>query len=99
MPAPLKWNAERIWTIGLSLRQNSLYLLRDHINMVTDLGKDWTSGPPADFFRFVPVLYDIQYDLTHFALSLCANDHNIIDKPLVKGENGEHAASDICVIH
>ncbi|KAJ7579122.1 hypothetical protein C8J56DRAFT_337033 [Mycena floridula] len=87
LPAPLVWNEERIWTIALSFRQPILYLLRDHINMFTDLGKDWASGPPSDHHRFVPTLYAIELDLHHFELNLNANDHNIIDKPLISDEN------------
>jgi len=56
--------------------------------MFIDLGKDWTSGPPADYAQFVPTIYFFQLEMHHFELNLYANDHNIIDKPLVKDENG-----------
>ncbi|KAG7440025.1 uncharacterized protein BT62DRAFT_646663 [Guyanagaster necrorhizus] len=87
LPSPLKWNDSRTWCIAVSLRKPILYLLRDHITMLIDLGKDWASGPPSDFFRFVPTVYSFQLDMHHFELNLYANDHNIIDKPLVKEEN------------
>lgn len=89
MPSPLKWNAERTWTFGVQFRQPVLYLLRDHINMFTDLAKDWSTGPPVDFFKFIPMHYILQVDLQQYELSLYANDHNIIDKPLIRDENGE----------
>jgi hypothetical protein len=57
--------------------------------MFIDLGKDWTSGPPTDYARFVPTIYLFQLEMHHFELNLYANDHNIIDKPLVKDENGK----------
>ncbi|KAG1742840.1 hypothetical protein EDB19DRAFT_1875202 [Suillus lakei] len=86
-PSPLVWNAERSWTFSISLRQPVIYLLRDHVNMFTDLTRDWTFGPPTEWNLFVPTIYVLELDLHHFELNLYANDQNIIDKPLVKGEN------------
>lgn len=57
--------------------------------MFTDLGKDWATGPPSDYHRFVPMLYVVELELHHFELNLYVNDHNIIDKPLIRDENGE----------
>ncbi|KAG0707320.1 hypothetical protein DFH29DRAFT_995117 [Suillus ampliporus] len=87
LPSPLVWNAERRWSFSISLRQPAIYLLRDHINMFTDLTRDWTFGPPTDWNLFVPTIYILELDLHHFELNLYANDQNIIDKPLDKGEN------------
>ncbi|CAK5265757.1 unnamed protein product [Mycena citricolor] len=87
LPSPLQWNALRTWAFSISLRNPVLYLLRDHINMFTDLGKDWASGPPSDHHRFVPTIYAVDLDLHHYELNLYVNDHNIIDKPLVREEN------------
>ncbi|KII92575.1 hypothetical protein PLICRDRAFT_134291 [Plicaturopsis crispa FD-325 SS-3] len=87
LPSPLNWDAPRDWTFAISLRQPVVYLLRDHINMFTDLGKDWSAGPPTDWYRFVPVVYVVQFELHHYEINLYVNDHNIIDKPLVKEEN------------
>lgn len=56
--------------------------------MFTDLGKDWTTGPPTDYQRFIPMIYAFELQLHHFELNLYANDHNIIDKPLIRDENG-----------
>jgi|ERR1700722_5107754 len=89
LPSPLKWNNERTWTFAVSLQRPVLYLIRDHINMCIDLGKDWTSGPPIDHALFVPTLYVFQLEMHHFRFNLYANDHNIIDKPLVEDENGK----------
>ncbi|KAF6761220.1 hypothetical protein DFP72DRAFT_34729 [Ephemerocybe angulata] len=87
LPAPLQWNGERTWLVSISLRQPVLYLLRDHINMFTDLGKDWSSGPPTDWQKFIPMVYQAQIELHHYELNLYLNDHNIIDKPLLREEN------------
>ncbi|KAJ7287460.1 hypothetical protein C8J57DRAFT_1431026 [Mycena rebaudengoi] len=87
LPSPLQWDGRRTWKFGLSFRQPVLYILRDHINMLTDLGKDWASGPPSDYYRFVPTVYVVELELHHFELNLYVNDHNIIDKPLIRDEN------------
>lgn len=59
--------------------------------MFTDLGKDWSSGPPADSNRFIPMIYMLDIRLENFELNMYVNDHNIIDKPLLRDENGEYA--------
>ncbi|KAF8633289.1 hypothetical protein AX17_004464 [Amanita inopinata Kibby_2008] len=92
MPSPLQWNSERTWNISLTLRDPVLYLIRDHINMFTDLGRDWSSGPPHDYRRFIPIVYAIHLNLHRYNLNLYLNDNNIIDKPLIKEENGVASA-------
>ncbi|KAJ7045588.1 hypothetical protein C8F04DRAFT_939778 [Mycena alexandri] len=87
LPSPLQWNARRTWKIGVSLRLPVLYILRDHINMFADLGKDWAAGPPSDYHRFVPTVYAVELEFHHYELNLYVNDHNIIDKPLIREEN------------
>lgn len=88
MPSPLKWNDQRQWTFAINLRQPVFYLLRDHINMFTDLSKDWASGPPSSYDRFIPMLYKVEIDMSNYELNTYVNDHNIIDKPLIREENG-----------
>ncbi|GJE95456.1 hypothetical protein PsYK624_116400 [Phanerochaete sordida] len=87
LPSPLKWNDQRQWTFAISLRQPVFYLLRDHVNMFTDLAKDWTSGPPSHYERFVPMVYNIDIDVQNYEINTYVNDHNIIDKPLIREEN------------
>ncbi|KAH9930383.1 hypothetical protein B0H21DRAFT_878964 [Amylocystis lapponica] len=87
LPTPLMWNGERQWNFTVSLRQTSLFLLRDHINMLTDLGKDWSAGPPGDYNRFIPMVYAINVDLHNYEINMYVNDHNIIDKPLIREDN------------
>ena len=88
MPSPLKWRDRRQWIFAVTLRRPSLFLLRDHINMLTDLGRDWSSGPHVDYHRFIPMVYVVDLDFQNFELTTNLNDQNIIDKPLIKEENG-----------
>ncbi|KAI5121559.1 hypothetical protein M0805_000740 [Coniferiporia weirii] len=87
LPSPLSWDSERSWDFDVELNRPILYLIRDHINMLADLGKDWSSGPPSDFNTFVPITYSLGLTFYEYELNLYANDHNIIDRPLEKKEN------------
>ena len=88
MPSALRWNDQRKWTFHITLRKPTLYLLRDHINMFTDLSKDWVSGPPTSQERFIPMVYKFEIDMQNYEINTYVNDHNIIDKPLIKEDNG-----------
>ena len=89
LPSPLKWNDQRQWTFAISLRQPVFYLLRDHINMFTDLSKDWVSGPHGSQERFISMMYKVEIDMYNYEINTYVNDHNIIDKPLIREENSE----------
>ena len=89
LPSPLRWDEERTWNFAVDIEDPVLYLIRDHINMLTDLGKDWSAGPPSDFDTFVPMNYGISLTMTNYEFNLYANDHNIIDRPLDKRDNGK----------
>lgn len=89
MPSPLEWNGPRQWDFHIRLRKPVMYLIREHVNMFTDLGRDWSAGPLSDYYRFVPTVYTVDFDLRMFELNAYVNDHNIIDKPSIREENGE----------
>ena len=57
--------------------------------MFTDLGKDWAAGPPTKYNRFVPISYAVICLIENYEINTYVNDHNIIDKPLLREENGE----------
>ncbi|KAG8747816.1 hypothetical protein FRC10_011261 [Ceratobasidium sp. 414] len=99
MPSPHTWNAERTWRVQVNLAKPNIKLLRDHVNLLTDLIKDWTSRSPYDapedakrsnaeeYERFVPIVYNLRVVLENYRLDLYANDHNIIDWPLSHVDN------------
>ena len=84
---PCGWNSLRKWRIDIDDRGVELFLLRDHIFLMTDLINDWTSGPPGDFYSFVPFEYALRLRFANFRLYLNANDSNIIDNPADVGDN------------
>ena len=78
---PLGWNALRQWHVDIKDDGSELFILRDHMFLMTDLINDWTSGPLGDFHTFVPFEYSIALRFVRFKLFLNANDSNIINNP------------------
>lgn len=84
---PLKWSGLCSWRIDLHADSPEIFLLRDHIFLLTDLISDWVSGPPSEFHTFVPYDYAINLQLNGFKLYLNANDKNIINNPADTADN------------
>ncbi|KAJ5679209.1 hypothetical protein N7462_007453 [Penicillium macrosclerotiorum] len=78
---PLTWNSLRSWRFGVESHDLELFLLRDHIFLLTDLVSDWTSGPPSDYYTFVPFVYDLDLTFSNLQLLVNVNDRNIISNP------------------
>ena len=78
---PLGWNALRRWHVDVNDNGLELFMLRDHMFLLTDLINDWTSGPLGEFYTFVPFEYSIGLHFADFKLFLNANDSNIINNP------------------
>lgn len=78
---PLKWNALHPWHIDIQGDEPELFILRDHIFLLTDLVSDWASGPPGDFHNFIPYHYTIGLRFNACKIYVNANDSNIINNP------------------
>ncbi len=94
MPTPLQWDARRDWQFDITMSQPVITLLRDHITLISDLAKDWNSGPQGDFFHFTPYDYQFKVTLSHYRLKLYVNDFNVVDYPNRDDENGK----DLCPV-
>jgi hypothetical protein len=88
MPTPLQWDARRDWQFNISMSRPVITLLRDHITLISDLAKDWNSGPQGDFLHFTPYDYQFQVTLMHYNVRLYVNDYNVVDHPNSTTENG-----------
>ena len=103
LSSPLEWNFKRDWRFDICSNDLELFILRDHMFLLTDLINDWTAGPPGDFHTFVPFLYSIHLQLPNFRLYLNANDSNIINNPSDTHDNtflvvwGDQLTADICI--
>ncbi|TXT06049.1 hypothetical protein VHUM_03522 [Vanrija humicola] len=87
MPTPLVWNAQRNWGIDVTLDSPEIVLLREHITLISDLSKDWSSGGTGDFHHFVPMHYNFRLSLVKYHLHLYVNDFNIVDNPRSRDAN------------
>lgn len=93
MPTPLHWNDFRHWIFDVSLQTPTFHIIRDHIHLLTDLGKDWVSGPPSDFDKWIPVHYTINVAIRDFELNLYLNDQNLITRAQARDANCEYSFS------
>lgn len=75
---PLSWNALRQWHFTVNCTDLELFLLRDHVFLLTDLVSDWASGPP-EYLVFTPFKYHLHLSLQNPRLCLNVNDENIIE--------------------
>ena len=78
---PLGWNAPRDWTFDISSDGLELFILREHVFLITDLVDDWASGPPPEYLTFSPFKYLVNLHLGDFRIYLNVNDANIINNP------------------
>ncbi len=65
------------------------WLLRDHVTLIGDLAKDWSTGPTGDFYHFVPMDYQFNVTLMNYSIRLYLNDFNIIDTPQSEEANSK----------
>ncbi|EAL21708.1 hypothetical protein CNBC5720 [Cryptococcus deneoformans B-3501A] len=88
MPTPLQWNAKRDWGMDVVFDTPSISLLRDHVTLISDLAKDWSSGTTGgDYHHFVPNHYNFRVSLINYAFHLYINDYNIVDAPGSRDSN------------
>lgn len=78
---PLSWNSPRYWTFDISGDQLELFILRDHVYLLSDLINDWTTGSSEAFHTFTPFHYAFNLQFPNFKIYLNANDSNIINNP------------------
>ena len=78
---PLQWNALRNWTFDIVCHDLDLFILRDHMFLIIDLVGDWSTGPPPDFFTFVPFKYNLKMVFKNFKMFLNSGDANVINNP------------------
>ncbi|EYE95575.1 putative fermentation associated protein (Csf1) [Aspergillus ruber CBS 135680] len=81
LSTPLTWNDLRTWKFDIESQDMELFLLRDHIFLLTDLVSDWGSGPPQDYHTYVPFIYKMGLSFSNVKLFVNVNDMNIISNP------------------
>jgi len=81
LSGPLKWNGDTKWVFNNESSGMRVFLLREHVTLLTDLVTDWTSGPPSEYWTFVPMIYELSLELKDYEFFLNVNDQNIINNP------------------
>ena len=84
---PLGWNTLRTWQFNVICNDLELFILRDHLFLITDLVADWGSGPPPDYFVYIPFRYLLNAEFRNFRIYLNTNDSNIINNPADVSDN------------
>ncbi|KAI5962052.1 CSF1 [Candida theae] len=79
---PLQWNGKCTWSFNQISLNPRLFLLREHLFLLSDLFTDFASGEPQPYEYFRPFLYRINWKLVNYELFLNVNDSNIINNPL-----------------
>ncbi|KAI5968016.1 CSF1 [Candida margitis] len=79
---PLEWNGQCNWTFDQVSLNPRLFLLREHLFLLSDLFTDFASGEPQPYENFRLFLYKINWKLINYELFLNVNDSNIINNPL-----------------
>ncbi|KAL3461594.1 hypothetical protein BJX64DRAFT_154782 [Aspergillus heterothallicus] len=103
LSVPLAWNSMRTWKFDVKSQDMELFLLRDHIFLLTDLITDWGSGPSQDYYTFVPFIYHLKLSFTNLRLLINVNDSNIVSDPTDLNENrllvikGETVTSNVII--
>ncbi|KAL1651722.1 Macrophage colony-stimulating factor 1 receptor [Didymella pomorum] len=103
LSAPLAWNTLRTWMFNIKCQDLELFLLRDHLFLLTDLVADWGAGPPPDYFLFVPFRYLLHVEFENFRLFMNTNDSNIVNNPADLDDNnfvilsGQHLRGDVTI--
>ncbi|KAI9778999.1 MAG: hypothetical protein M1839_007811 [Geoglossum umbratile] len=84
---PLEWNGLHTWKFDIFSGELELFLLREHIFLLTDLINDWGSGPPTDYYTFAPFRYLANLRFSNFRMYLNVNDSNIVNNPSDPDDN------------
>ncbi|PGH18330.1 hypothetical protein AJ80_04508 [Polytolypa hystricis UAMH7299] len=84
---PLEWNALHTWSFNIESRDLDLFLLRDHMFLMTDLVNDWGSSSLPEFYTHVAFKYNINFVFANLRLFLNVNDSNIINNPSDTSDN------------
>ncbi|KAH3675457.1 hypothetical protein WICMUC_002746 [Wickerhamomyces mucosus] len=84
---PLEWNGEVVWSILNESKNLELYLLREHITLISDMFTDFGSGEPISYEFFRPFIYSFDWKVQNYSFYFNLNDANIINNPLDFNDN------------
>nr|BCA90175.1 cold sensitive for fermentation protein [Ogataea thermomethanolica (nom. inval.)] len=84
---PLQWNGAAKWIFNNQSTNAELYFLREHIDLLTDMFGDFSSGEPTPYELFRPFFYVINWNVHNYNIYLNLNEKNIVSHPLDYNDN------------
>ncbi|KAH3668507.1 hypothetical protein OGAPHI_002261 [Ogataea philodendri] len=84
---PLQWNGATTWKFENISTNAEIYILREHITLLTDMFADFSSGEPTPYELFRPFLYRINWRTNNYNIFLNLNEKNIVSHPLDFNDN------------
>ncbi|KAH3684845.1 hypothetical protein WICPIJ_004198 [Wickerhamomyces pijperi] len=84
---PLQWNGITNWTFENETENLDMFLLKEHITLLSDMFTDFASGKPTPYESFRPFIYNFNWTINSYAFHLNLNDHNIVNNPVDFDEN------------
>lgn len=84
----LKWNELQTWLFQHESYNVKLFLVREHVMLLSDLTSDFTDGPSTPYDLFTPFIYKFGLNIHEsYEFYLNVNDLNIINNPSDFEEN------------
>lgn len=84
---PLKWNGHACWSFLNESKNTDIFILKEHIELFSDMITDFSSGPPTPYNLFRPFTYEIDWKVQKYGIYFNVNDANIINNPLDFNDN------------
>lgn len=84
---PNVFNTPTTYDLNIKSDDMVVFLLREHVTLVSDAALDFSTGPPVPYMLFQPAVYNVSWTITNFSLNLNVNKGNIINKPCSLSEN------------
>jgi hypothetical protein len=79
---PLGWNSLADWKFENISKNPNIFLLREHITLLSDLFSDFSSGEPTPYELFRPFIYRFNWKMYDYTIYMNINEANIINNPL-----------------
>lgn len=84
---PLSWNGLAAWSFVNTSSNLEMFLLREHITLISDMFSDFGMGPTTPYELFRPFTYEFIWKVLDYKLYFNINDANIVNNPLDFNDN------------
>ncbi|CAN6638185.1 protein Csf1p [Trichomonascus vanleenenianus] len=78
---PLAWNGKQTYVLKNYSKDVQTFFIREHVTLMVDLAKDFSSGPSTPYELYTPAVYEFDWTISSYSIFLNINDLNIINNP------------------